>query len=70
MIFKDFSINLCEINCYALLFEGAIGLHRMLEKNTTSLPMLFSLDLQFFFYVHKILGLLMVLKLFFYKRIE
>jgi hypothetical protein len=56
-IFKKTAVTLSDLRCYGAVFEGVMGLHRICEKNSTSLPDLFSLHLQYFYYVHKLLGL-------------
>jgi hypothetical protein len=56
-IFGNNSISVVDLQCYGLLFEPLMGLHRLCEMNTSSLPMMFSFDLQFFEYIEKLLGL-------------
>jgi hypothetical protein len=56
---KIYDVNAIEYNqlCYfGLLFEGTLALHRMCEKSTASLPIIFSFFLQYFEYVDKILS--------------
>jgi hypothetical protein len=60
-IFGSQSITLENICLYGLLFEACVGFNRLAEKNCTSLPGILSLDLQFFQYLHNLLGLNMVL---------
>jgi hypothetical protein len=55
-IFGDEAVSVEDLRLYGLLFEGVMGLHRMSEMNSSTLPMLFSFDLQYFEYIHKLLG--------------
>lgn len=56
-IFGIKSITLFDLRMYGLTFEGVIGLHRIYESESVSLPLVFSIDLQYFFYVHNLLSL-------------
>jgi hypothetical protein len=55
-IFNTESLLIEDLCLYGLLFEGAMGLHRMYERNSSSVTMLFYFDLQYFEYVEKLLG--------------
>lgn len=55
-IFQTDSVLLKDLKLYGLLFEPIMGLHRLCEISTSSLPMFFSFNLQYFHYIEKALG--------------